>query len=101
MTPTLSWYLLVAAALFCLGVYGLMTRRNTIAILLSVELMANAVNLNLIAFSRFLGDVAGQVFTLFTLSLTVAEVAVGLAIVVLLHRAKSSINADEANLLRW
>ena len=100
MTPTLTWYLLLAAALFCIGVYGLLTRRNVIGILLSVELMANAVNLNLVAFSRFLGDLGGQVFALFSLSLTVAEVAVGLAIVVLLYRARSTINADEASLLK-
>ena len=101
MTPTLQWFLLLSAALFSLGVYGLLTRRNAIAILLSVELLANAVNLNLVAFSRYLGDVAGQVFTLFTISLTVAEVAVGLAIVVLLHRARTAIDVDEARTLRW
>jgi NADH-quinone oxidoreductase subunit K len=90
----------MAAALFCTGVYGLLTRRNTIAILLSVELMANAVNVNLVAFSRFLGDLAGQVFTLFAVSLTVAEVVVGLAIVVLLYRSRSDIQADRADQLR-
>lgn len=95
MTP-LSWYLLLAAALFCLGVYGILTRRNLVAILLSIELMANAVNINLIAFSRYLDDVAGQVFTLFTIALTVAEVVVGLAIVVLLFRSRSGIDADRA-----
>lgn len=100
MTPALSWYLLLAAALFCMGVYGVLTHRNTIGILLSVELMANAVNVNLVAFSHFLGDLAGQVFALFSLSLTVAEVAVGLAIVVLLYRSRSTILADEADLLK-
>jgi len=100
MTPDLSWYLLLAAALFSVGVFGLLTRRNAIGILLSVELMANAVNLNLVAFGRFLGNVSGQVFALFSLSLTVAEVAVGLAIIVLLFRARSTINADQADLLK-
>jgi NADH-quinone oxidoreductase subunit K len=97
----LSWYLLLSAALFCIGIYGLLTRRNTIAILLSVEIMANAVNLNLVAFSRYLSDLAGQVFTLFTISLTVAEVVVGLAIVVLLYRSQDNIQADQADTLRW
>ena len=100
MNPPLAAWLLMAAALFCTGVYGLLTRRNTIAILLSVELMANAVNVNLVAFSRFLGDLAGQVFTLFAVSLTVAEVVVGLAIVVLLYRSRSDIQADRADQLR-
>jgi len=100
VNPPLAAWLLMAAALFCTGVYGLLTRRNTIAILLSVELMANAVNVNLVAFSRFLGDLAGQVFTLFAVSLTVAEVVVGLAIVVLLYRSRSDIQADRADQLR-
>ncbi len=97
----LSWYLLLSAALFSIGVYGLLTRRNTIAILLSVEIMANAVNLNLVAFSHHLADLGGQVFTLFTISLTVAEVVVGLAIVVLLYRSQNNIQADQADTLRW
>lgn len=101
MTPTLTWYLLLAAFLFCIGVYGLLTRRNTVGILLSVELMANAVNINLVAFSRYLESLAGQVFTIFTISLTVAEVVVGLAIVVLLFRSRDDIQADKANLMRW
>lgn len=100
MTPPLAAWLLLAAALFCIGVYGLLTRRNTIAILLSVELMANAVNVNLVALTRALGDLAGQVFTLFAVSLTVAEVVVGLAIVVLLYRSRSDIQADQADQLR-
>jgi NADH:ubiquinone oxidoreductase subunit K len=92
--------LLLAAALFSVGVYGLLTRRNAIAILLSIELMANAVNINLVTFSRFLGNARGQVFSLFTISLTVAEVVVGLAIVVLLYRTRSTIEADEIHSLQ-
>jgi len=81
------YYLTLAAVMFVLGLYGVLTRRNAIGILLSVELMANAANINLVTFSRFgVGDIA-QVFTLFAIALTVAEVVVGLAIVVLLARS--------------
>ncbi len=84
---TLSTCLLLATALFCVGVYGLLSRRQAIAVLLSVELMANAANLCFVAFSRYRGGDAGQVFALFALAITVAEVAVGLAIVILLYRS--------------
>ncbi len=100
MNPPLTWYLLLAAALFAVGTYGLLTRRNAVAILLSIEIMANAVNVNLVAFSRFLNDLAGQVFTLFAISLTVAEVVVGLAIVVLLYRDRDDVRADLADRMR-
>lgn len=89
--------LLVAALLFSLGVYGLLTRRNAVGILLAVELMANAVNINLIAFSRLHGGPTAQVFALFAIALTVAEVSVGLAIVILLSRTWRTIDADEAH----
>ncbi len=92
--------LLVAALMFSIGVYGLLTRRNAIGILLSVELMANAVNVNLIAFARLHGDVAGQVFALFAIALTIAEVVVGLALVLLLSRTRRSIDVDEARMLQ-
>jgi NADH-quinone oxidoreductase subunit K len=88
--------LLVAAVLFAIGVYGLLTRRNAVGLLLSVELMANAVNINLIAFSRLHGGPAAQVFALFAIALTVAEVAVGLALVILLSRTWRTIDADQA-----
>ena len=97
--PGLEAYLLLAAALFAIGIYGILTRKNVIAILLSVELMANAVNINLVAFSRFQGELLGQAFSLFSIALTVAEVVVGLAIVILLQRTHKKIDADEANLL--
>jgi len=89
--------LLLAALLFSIGVFGLLTRRNAIGILLSVELMANAVNINLVAFSRVHGGAAGQVFALFAIALTVAEVAVGLALVILLARTRKSIDVTEAS----
>ena len=79
-----------AAIMFCLGVYGLLSRRNTIGVLLCLELMANAANLNLVAFARYVTGTTGQVFTLFAIALTVAEVVVGLAIAILLHRTHRS-----------
>ncbi len=89
--------LLVAALLFAIGVFGLLTRRNAVGILLSVELMANAVNINLIAFSRHFGGPTAQVFALFAIALTVAEVAVGLALVILISRTWRTIDADQAH----
>ena len=93
----LSAYVLLSAALFALGVYGILTRRNAIGILVSLELIANSVNVNLIAFSRYLGHAEGQVFTLFTIALTVAEIVVGLAIVLLLYRTRRSIDVEHAS----
>jgi len=92
--------LLLTSALFCMGIYGLVTRRNAIALLLSAELMINAVTLNLVAFSRLAGGVTGQVFAVFTIALTVAEVVIGLAIVILLFRWRREIAIDSANQLR-
>jgi NADH-quinone oxidoreductase subunit K len=89
--------LLVAALLFSIGVFGLLTRRNAVGLLLSVELMANAVNINLVAFSRMHGGPAAQVFALFAIALTVAEVAVGLALVILFSRTWRTIDADQAH----
>ena len=94
---TLSTCLLLATALFCVGVYGLLSRRQAIAILLSVELMANAANLCFVAFSRYRGHVTGQVFAVFSLAITVAEVAVGLAIVILLYRTYRDTRVDLAS----
>lgn len=85
---TLGAYLLLSAALFALGVFGLVTRKNVVGVLASVELMANAVNLNFVAFARFLGSATGQVFALFSVAITVAEVVVGLALVIVLFRAR-------------
>jgi NADH-quinone oxidoreductase subunit K len=90
----LSSYLIISAGMFALGLYGLFTRRNAVGVLASVELMANAVNLNLIAFSRYLGHNTGQVFALFSTGITVAEVVVGLALVIVLFRAKGDVLLD-------
>jgi len=93
---TLAPYILLAAALFAVGIYGLLTRRHLIGVLLSVELMANAANLSFVAFGRFRGGAAGQTFALFGIALTVAEVAIGLALVILLHRTYGETNIDTA-----
>ena len=93
-------YLILAAVVFCLGLFGTITRRNTIGILLGIELMLNAVNINFVAFSRFHGSDAGMVFTLFAICITVAEVALGLAIVILLFRMRKTATADQIDWLK-
>ncbi|HEY7647442.1 MAG TPA: NADH-quinone oxidoreductase subunit NuoK [Methylomirabilota bacterium] len=98
--PSLQAYLILAALVFSIGLFGVLTRRNAIGILLGIELMLNAVNINLVAFARFHADLAGLVFTLFTISITVAEVGVGLAIVIAIFRVRRTIEADHLNLLR-
>ncbi len=98
--PGLTAYLLLAAMLFCIGLYGVLTRKNSLAILVSVELMANAVNINLVAFSRFSVELIGQSFALFSIALTVAEVVIGIAIVLLMYRSHKSIQADAPSALR-
>ena len=96
----LSAYLMLSAVVFCIGLFGTMTRRNTVGILLGIELMLNAVNINLVAFARFLGDVSGMVFTVFTICITVAEVALGLALVILIFRVRRTAVADHLDLLK-
>jgi NADH-quinone oxidoreductase subunit K len=93
-------YLVLAALVFAIGLFGVLTRRNAIGILLGIELMLNAVNINLVAFSRFRADVGGLVFTMFTIAITVAEVAVGLAIIIDIFRVRRTIEADHLDLLR-
>lgn len=93
-------YLTLAALVFAIGLFGVLTRRNAVGILLGIELMLNAVNINLVAFARFHGDVTGLVFALFTIAITVAEVAVGLAIVIVIFRVRRTVEADHLDLLR-
>ena len=93
--------LLFAALLFSAGVYGVLARRNAVMVLMAIELMLNAVNLNLVAFAAALQDVTGQVFALFVIAVAAAEVGIGLAIVILLFRNRASINVDEVDLLKW
>jgi NADH-quinone oxidoreductase subunit K len=97
----LSYYVILSGIVFLTGVVGVLLRRNIIIILLSVELMLNATNINFVAFSQYLHNIAGQVFVFFTLTVAAAEVAVGLAIIIALYRARSAINIDEFQLLKW
>ncbi len=98
----INGFLLLGAALFSLGVYGLLVRRNAVLILLSVELMVAAVNINFVALDRFLGDdlAGGQVFALFSIAVAAAEVGIGLAIILLVFRNRQSANVDELDLMR-
>ena len=104
MLPTsipLDYYLILSALLFVTGVIGVVTRRNAIVIFMSLELMLNAVNLSLVAFSSFLGDTAGQMFVFFIMAVAAAEAAVGLAIVHSLFRNKQTVYVDEVNIMKW
>jgi NADH-quinone oxidoreductase subunit K len=97
----LEYFLALAAILFVIGAYGVLTKRNAIVVLMSIELMLNAANINFVAFSSFYNDVKGQIFALFSIAVAAAEVAVGLAILLALSKARDTINLDEINLLRW
>lgn len=93
-------YLVLGALVFAIGLFGVLSRRNAVGILLGIELMLNAVNINLVAFSRLHADVAGAVFALFTIAVTVAEIGLGLAIVIVIFRVRRTIDADHLNLLK-
>lgn len=99
----LQFFLLVAAALFCIGIYGLVVSRNVMRVLMSIELLLNAVNLNFLAFSNFLdsASIRGQVFTVFVITVAAAEAAVGLAIVLSIYRNRATIDMESFNLLKW
>jgi NADH-quinone oxidoreductase subunit K len=99
----ISWYLIFAAALFCIGLFGVLARRNAIAILMGIELMLNAVNVNLIAFWRYATpeQINGQVFAVIVFAVAAAEVAVGLAIFISVYRRRDTVSADEIDLLKW
>ena len=94
-------YMVLSAALFVIGVVGVMFRRNIIVILMSIELMLNAVNINLVAFSYQLQNVVGQVFAIFVIAVAAAEAAVGLGIILAFYRNKETVNIDEMSLMRW
>ena len=99
ITPT--HYMLLAAALFIIGVIGVMVRRNIIIIFMSIELILNAVNINLIGFAEYWGNPSGQVFAIFVIAVAVAEAVIGLGIIVAFYRNKETINIDEMNLMKW
>lgn len=100
---TLYHYLTVSVLLFAIGLYGILTRRNAIGILMSIELILNSVNLNLVAFSRYVTPQAlsGQVFALFVIAVAAGEATLGLAIVLSIYRSRETVNMDDINLMKW
>ena len=96
-----SYYLMLSAILFAIGVIGVLTRRNAIVIFMSIELMLNAANLSFVTFARQIGSLDGQIFVFFVMVVAAAEVAVGLALIVAIFRVKESVYVDEINLMKW
>ena len=101
MAVPAEYYLVLSAALFCVGLFGILTRRNALFFLMSVELMLNAANLNLVAFSLQWGNLTGQVFSLFTMALAAAEVAVGIGIILVLYRNFEDVDVTKPTSMRW
>lgn len=101
MIVPISHFLLLSAALFTIGVVGVLTRRNAIVIFMSIELMLNAVNLAFVAFAKQLNSMDGQLFVFFIMTVAAAEAGVGLAIIINIYRHKGSVNVDDLNLLKW
>jgi NADH-quinone oxidoreductase subunit K len=103
MVVPLTWYLVVAAALFCIGLYGALSRRNAIGVLMGVELMLNSVNVNLIAFWRYIeaarGSLSGQVFAIIVITVAAAEAAVGLALIIAVYRGRRTVDVDDMDLM--
>ena len=99
----LYWWLVVAAALFCIGLYGALSRKNAIGILMGIELMLNAANVNLVAFWRYVTPQAltGQVFAIFVITVAAAEAAVGLAIIIAAYRRRDTVIVDELDMMKW
>ncbi|ADG82876.1 NADH-ubiquinone oxidoreductase chain 4L [Thermincola ferriacetica] len=99
----LQHFLIFSGTLFCIGLFGALAKRNAIAILMGLELMLNAVNINLVAFSRYIttGDFTGQVFAIFVIAVAAAEVAVGLALIVAIYRDRISVNVEDFDWLKW
>jgi NADH-quinone oxidoreductase subunit K len=99
----LSWYLTLAAALFCVGLYGVLARKNAVAILMGIELMLNAVNINLVAFWKYLTPTisSGQMFAIVVFAVAAAEAAVGLALIISIYRRRQSVVAEEMDLMKW
>jgi len=100
-TVSLDWYLILAGVLFAIGTVGVLVSRNAIVIFMAIELMLNAVNLTLVAFSRFLGKNDGQVLVFLVMTVAAAEAAVGLAIILNIFRTRESVNIDDINLMKW
>lgn len=98
-----TWVLVLSAFLFSVGVYGVLARRNAVLILMSIEVMLNAVNINLVVFNALLkdADLLGQIFALFIITIAAAEIGVGLAIVILIYRNRTTVTVDEVSLMKW
>lgn len=101
MAIPISYYLLLSGILFTIGVIGVLTRRNAIVIFMSIELMLNSVNLTLVAFSKQLNSLDGQIFVFFVMVVAAAEVAVGLALIVAIFRIKDTVSIDKINIMKW
>ena len=99
----LSWYLALAGALFCIGLYGVLARRNAVAILMGIELMLNAVNINLVAFWRYITptQMSGQAFAIMVFAVAASEAAVGLALIISIYRSRTTVVAEEIDMLKW
>ena len=99
----LSWYLIVAAILFCIGLYGTLARRNAVGILMGIELMLNAVNINLIAFWRYITPqvLTGQVFAIFVITVAAAEAAIGLALIISIYRNRDTVIVEDVDMMKW
>jgi len=101
MQIPIEYYLILSAFMFTVGIVGVLTRRNAIVVFMCIELMLNSANLTLITYSSYLGDVAGQLFVFFVMSVAAAEAAVGLAIIIAIYRNKLTVNIYEINILKW
>jgi NADH-quinone oxidoreductase subunit K len=101
MAVPIEYYLVLSAAVFCTGLFGILTRQNALLFLMSVELMLNAANINLVAFSWYYGNLTGQVFSLFTMALAAAEVAVGIGIILVLYRNFTDVDVTAPRAMRW
>jgi len=103
VTVGLEHYLILSALLFCIGLYGVLAKRNAVVILMCIEIMLNAVNIALIAFSRYIVPTAltGQIFAIFVIAVAAAEAAVGIAIIMAIYRSRNSVNVDEYDLMKW
>jgi NADH-quinone oxidoreductase subunit K len=101
MQIPIEYYLILSAFMFTVGIVGVLTRRNAIVVFMCIELMLNSANLTLITYSSYLGDVAGQLFVFFVMSVAAAEAAVGLAVIIAIYRNKLTVNIDEINILKW
>ncbi len=101
MEIPIEYYLILSAFIFIVGVIGVLVKRNAIMVFMSIELMLNAANLSMVAFSSFLGNSVGQLFVFFVMTVAAAEAAIGLAIIIAMFRNKKTLNIDEINILKW